>query len=71
MKFENENIVGTVAMCTFIVLVLASVVCVMAGSIKAAVIVFVPAMLCGLVSNAFAIEDEIAEYYYYEEDELD
>ena len=28
MKFENENIVGTVAMCAFLVLVLASVVCV-------------------------------------------
>lgn len=66
MKFENENIVGTVALCAFVILVLVSVVCVIAGSIKAAVIVFVPALLCAVVSNAFAIEDEIAEYYYWE-----
>lgn len=71
MKFENENILGAVALCALLVLTLVVAICVIAGNIKAALITFVPALFCALVSNAFSYDEyEIVEYYY-EEDELD
>lgn len=71
MKFENENILSIVALCAFVVLVLAIAICVIAGNVKAALIIFVPTMVCGLVSNAFGNEYEIVEYYYWGDEELD
>ena len=67
MKSINEETFCAAASLAFVVLVLVCVICVIAGAIKAAVIIFVPAMFCALVSTALDNEYEVVEYYYEEE----
>lgn len=69
MKFEN--ILSIVASWALLVLTFVMVLCVIADNIKAALIVFVLALVCVAVSNAFSYDEYVIVEYYYEEDELD
>lgn len=71
MKYEDEKILSTVVLCALLALALVVAICVIAGNIKAALIAFVPALVCAVVSNAFAYDEYVVVEYYYEEDELD
>ena len=70
MKFETEAILGMAALCVFMVLMFAVIICVLTENIVGALVAFVPALVCIAAANAYSIEYELYDYYY-EEDELD